>query len=155
MILGQNNEPRLSVAIYDISTILIIHIIFLNKWKGRYMHLNSSIVNICTGDLGMMGSWYIIGEFSLSLPCRKWTRRSLGSLMLTNRLRWRRLSPRNLEQNREQKFRWITTFFLDFRKSEFSKSLKYASLLAAKNTRQVNLGFFSVELNEGILKEPM
>ena len=49
----------------------------------------------------------------------------------------------------------MTTFFSDFRKSEFSKSLKYASLLAAKNTRQVNLGFFSVELNEGILKEPI
>ena len=46
-------------------------------------------------------------------------------------------------------------FFLSFRLSEFSKSLKYASLLAAKNTLQVILGFFSVELNEGILKEPI
>ena len=149
MILGQNNEPRLSVAIYDISKILLIHIIFLNEWKGRFMHLNSSIVNTCTGDLGMMGSWHITGEFSLSLPCRKWIPRSLGSLMLTGRLRWWRLSPRNLAKKREQKFRWITTFFLDFRKSEFSKSLKYASLLAAKTPVKL----FWVSSRSNLMKE--
>ena len=132
---------------------LFIPIFFFNKLNYRSMHLNSSIVNTCTGDLGMMGTWHNIGESFLPLSpsnFKKSTCRSPGSLIITRRLCSKGSWRRNLAKKKEQKFTWITTFFLGFQYSGFTESLRSTSLWAAKKHSLLSyFSFLSVKLNEG------